>query len=219
MSTITDLGEPLVFNSRAEGSWNRDGVILIENAGRIVRVPAAGGVPSTVTQLKPGEQAHVDPKFLPDGRHFLFVVLGQPDVAGIWLDALDDPGPARLVAGASRAVYANGRLLFIRDEQLISQSFDASENRLLGAPQSAGEPGVFSQRSTVSVSQTGSLVYTTGVIPDRQLLWVDKGGREISKVGVPALWANFDLSPEGDRIIAAQAQSTGGGSRRRHLAP
>ena len=62
------------FNARG-GAWNRDGIILYNEAaaGPIVRVPDKGGQSVAVTRLQPPQQGgHRFPQFLPDGRHFLF---------------------------------------------------------------------------------------------------------------------------------------------------
>ena len=83
----------------AGASWNRDGIILfapgIDSA--LLRVPAAGGTPTPVTVLDEarGESAHARPVFLPDGRHFLFVIIGG-DTAGHYVASLDSPERKRL---------------------------------------------------------------------------------------------------------------------------
>src|SRR5262249_37635561 len=57
------------------GSWNRAGEIIMAptNGGALYRVPAAGGVPTTLTTLDQsrGEGSQWLPQFLPDGPHFL----------------------------------------------------------------------------------------------------------------------------------------------------
>ena len=62
---------------------------MAPNSVAIYRVSAAGGVPVQVT--KPGtEESQRFPLFLPDGRHFLYMVLGnKPDATGIYAGSLD----------------------------------------------------------------------------------------------------------------------------------
>src|SRR5262249_39685524 len=58
------------------GSWSRAGVIVFgTTSGPIYRVPASGGTPVPITKLDTSahETTHRWPRFLPDGRHFLFV--------------------------------------------------------------------------------------------------------------------------------------------------
>ena len=60
------------------GTWNRDGVILFEPHWRegLHRVSAEGGTPEPVTRIdeKRRETTHRWPFFLPDGRHYLYLV-------------------------------------------------------------------------------------------------------------------------------------------------
>src|SRR4029434_8762495 len=83
-------GAPVVLceaqGSGVSGSWNADDVIIFQNVLRkpmtgslIYRVSAAGGTPSPVTGLGPGEITHSRPVFLPDGRHFLFYAFAPGD--------------------------------------------------------------------------------------------------------------------------------------------
>ncbi|MGH9385770.1 MAG: protein kinase domain-containing protein [Vicinamibacterales bacterium] len=61
------------------GAWNRDGAILFARLGRpIQRVPSTGGEPVALTGL--AQQGSVfSAQFLPDGRHFLYFVRGNPE--------------------------------------------------------------------------------------------------------------------------------------------
>ncbi len=52
-------------------SWNRDGVILFAAQEKLFRVSASGGTPVEVP-LAGVVGIPKDPKFLPDGRHFIF---------------------------------------------------------------------------------------------------------------------------------------------------
>src|SRR5579864_2965433 len=75
------------------GSWSRDGVIIFGASaqGPLRRVPASGGVPTDVTAVnrQRGEAFHSSPIFLPDGRHFLYLLGGSPEVNGIYVGSLD----------------------------------------------------------------------------------------------------------------------------------
>src|SRR3989449_1428396 len=69
------------------GTWRRAGAIVFEPSptGPLYRVSAAGGEPTPVTTLDKSRQetSHRWPYFLPDGRHFLYTVLGAPESRGI----------------------------------------------------------------------------------------------------------------------------------------
>jgi hypothetical protein len=67
-------------------SWNRDGTIIFtpdQFSSPIFRIPAAGGAPSPLTRPEsPKQTSHRFPQFLPDGRHFLYSVIGSRSGAG-----------------------------------------------------------------------------------------------------------------------------------------
>ena len=75
--TLADAPFPL------GGTWSRDGVILFGRAigSPLFRVSAGGGATTQATSLDQtnGIAAHGSPFFLPDGRHFFFVVSNRSD--------------------------------------------------------------------------------------------------------------------------------------------
>ena len=211
---VCDLPSPLSLQTTARGSWSSDGVILFAAGVRLFRVSANGGAASPVASVDGGQGGPpLNPTFLPDGRHFIFLTSeigtagrrasGEADQAGVWMGSLDDAPPIRLLDRAERATYAQRNLLFIRDGVLMAQPFDSVQNRLTGEPQPIGETASFGNNPNLSASETGALVYTDGLRPDRQLLWVDRSGREMARVGEPAPWGNFDLSPDGVHVVAS----------------
>ena len=64
------------------------------------------------------------PQFLPDGRHFLYYVRGNPEVRGVYVGQLDATLEARrLLDSDSGAVYASsGHLLFVQQGKLFAQT-------------------------------------------------------------------------------------------------
>jgi len=117
----------------------------------------------------------------------------------------------RLLERTTQAVYTKGRLLFNRDGLLLAQPFDSARNQLTGDAQPIGEPTLGAQ-GLFSASLTGVLVYVSGINQTRQLLWVDRDGRELGKVGEPTPWGNFDLSPDGSHIVVSRGEATQTGS-------
>ena len=188
------------------GTWNRDGVIVFapDATGALARVSSAGGQPTPVTKLSEAdkETSHRWPDFLPDGRHFLF--LSRPSNV-VHVGSLDSPEVTRLVNADSRALYAQGHLLFIREDTLVAQPFDAGRLETTGEAVPVAEDirvNPANGRAAFAVSESGVLVYRTGFAGDPiHLVWFDRAGKEIGKVGQPKGYSGIDLSPDGQRII------------------
>ena len=203
----------------ASGTWNREDVILFtpRASSPVYRVPAGGGAPEPATRLDAaaGDEQHWFPFFLPDGRHFLYFVVGSKargvaDPRAVYLGSLNPGEAARLlIEGGSNAKYANGHVIFVRDGTLMAQRFDPDRLVLKGdaAPlveqvQIAGlvTTGV---AAAFTVSETGVLAYQTGSTVLSQLAWLDREGRELAKIGEAADFADLALSPDGTRAAVS----------------
>jgi Tol biopolymer transport system component len=195
------------------GAWNRDGLILFVPTATspVFRVPATGGEPVAVTRLDPPQQTgHSLPRFLPDGRHFLYRAFGSLQATGIYIGDVDGAAGQRLLDDDVQTVYASGHLLFVRQRTLLAQAFDPVRLALSGNPFPVAE-GVLGR--TLSASDGGPIVYraspTSGA--QRQFAWFDRSGKE-TKVGDPddanpvGMW----MSPDGRRVLMGRA--TGGAS-------
>ena len=80
--------------TRPIGTWSRDGVILFNSFDRrgLYRVAVTSGKATPVTTLDPVRQEvlHLWPQFLPDGRHFIYLVQStRPENTGIYAGSLD----------------------------------------------------------------------------------------------------------------------------------
>jgi serine/threonine protein kinase len=197
----------------SNGAWSRDGIIIFsQNLWEgLYRIPAAGGVPAPATALDKSrnEIAHAWPYFLPDGRHFLyFARSAQREKSAIFVGSLDSNETKLLLNAESSMAYAPpGYLLFVREETLMAQPFDAERLELAGeAFPVAEQVGINMQnnaRALFSVSQTGVLVYRNpSAIAWRntQLAWFDRTGKQMGTVGESAPYANIHLSPDGKRV-------------------
>jgi eukaryotic-like serine/threonine-protein kinase len=191
------------------GTWNRDGVILFapNPAGPLFRVSATGGQPSAVTRIDAAQQiSHRFPKFLPDGSHFLYYVQGSRESNGVYVGALDGSSTPRLFDADAAAVYASsGHLLFVLQGTLFAQRFDPDKLALMGDPIPVADQiaeNSANQEAALSASAAGPVVYRTGSESPRQLVWMDRSGREIEKLGAPDPTSprNPSLSLDGRRV-------------------
>jgi len=202
----------------SSGAWNRDDVILFTPNGNspLYRVPASGGTPTQVTTLETasGDVQHSFPFFLPDGRHFLYFVVGSQASRtvprGIYVGALDSKEPGTLIEpGGSNAKYANGHLIFLRNGALLAQPFDVGRLELGGAPVSLADQVQTTGASAsdvagaFTVSETGVLAYQTGSLVRSQLTWFDRAGTQISTLGDPADYTDVALSPDDARVAVS----------------
>jgi Tol biopolymer transport system component/predicted Ser/Thr protein kinase len=182
------------------GVWSNTNVIVFGgNARPLFRVGAVGGDPAPVTKLEAPQANHRQPSLLPDGSHVLFTAVGPPEVAGVYVAALDGSNMKRLVAGATLPVFAPpDMLLFLRTGTLFGQTFDPNGLTLAGEPvRIADGIGGF------SASLGGVLAYRAGgVSGGSQLTWFDRAGKSLGTVGPADFNAeSLDLSPDGKRVV------------------
>jgi hypothetical protein len=175
------------------GTWNRDGVIVFapSPASPLFRTSATGGEPVAVTRLEtPQQQHHNFPAFLPDGRQFLYYVIG-PEARGVYVAQLDGSPPRRLLDAESPAAYApSGYLLFIRQGTLFAQRFDPRRLELSGDPLPVAEQITVSYglaSPAFSTSAAGPLVYRTGAAVQAQFVWFDRAGRSLEGWAAPSM--------------------------------
>jgi len=198
--TLCDVPAP----SRG-GTWNADGTILFSviEAG-LWRVAAQGGAP---VQIRKGEVNEHWPVLLPGGRRYVYRRLGSKDNTGIYLGQLDSEERKRLVEDLSSPAYAEGSagegyLLFMREGALMAQRFDPGKTALSGGAFPVAEGvGVTDQgQASFSVSGTGILVYGSDPGWQRQLVWMDRGGKRLQTVGESGVIRWPRLSPDEKQV-------------------
>ncbi len=205
------------------GSWNREGEIVFAPSPRspLFRVSSAGGEPKPVTSLdRPrGETSHRWPRFLPDGRHFVYAVQSSKrENFQIYTGMADSGRVTLLLSGQSNAEYTSilghGYLLFARGRTLMSQPFDA--NRLaLGGEASPIAENITSPQyiepmyAKFSVSDNGVLVYESVRSTD-QLTWFDQNGKQLATIGEAGTHLIPSLSPDDKELTFDQIDSRTG---------
>jgi len=200
------------------GTWNRDGVILFApQDGPIYRVAASGEpvVPVTELDATRGDTSHRFPRFLPDGVHFLYLVISsRPESGGIYVGSLASTEAHRLVGAPNKPEFAPpDLLLFLRDRTLMAQQLDTNSSQIIGTPFRVVEPvlsDVTRGAAAFSVSDNGVLVYRTGLVDGaRELAWVDRSGKREGRVGPPALYQNPRLSPDSQKLAVFKPEDGG----------
>ena len=212
-------GHPQVLASAPNpqgGSWAADGTILFAptQITSIMRVRATGGDVAPVTKIERPQLGNLFPHVLRDGAHFLYTVTGADEVRGIYVGALDGSAARRLLPVASAAVgTASGHIFFARDGALLAQALDLNRLELAGEPirvadavATIGAPGGGPQGAAVSASAGGVVVYRGRPPEDtNQLVWYDRAGREVGRVGTPSVpGQGAALSPDGRQMAVSR---------------
>ena len=202
------------------GTWNRDGTIVFAlSLGPLYRVSASGGAPTPITKLDEsrGQISHRWPWFLPDGHHFLYSALvspGQNEKNGIYLGSLDSNEQRLIFHGFTNVVYASGHLLFVREGTLMAQRFDEKSLQLMGDAFPIAERVDFfggTVRGIFSASENGVLIFQSGSEGRNELIWFDRSGKQIGRVGDLGFYRDARLSPNGEKLAAAILNPQAGG--------
>ena len=194
------------------GSWGPDGVIVFapDILTPIHRVSADGGdsVPITKLNVDRGDNSHRHPRFLPDGRHFLYLarVPGKNfEDSWVMVGSVDGSVEKPLLNSSAAAAYASGRLLFMRGSVLMAQRFDPARLKLEGnaAPVARDVRTIAGNAYAVFSADHGStLLYQTGTGSiDRNLEWFTRDGSKVASLGDGAIYFYVALSP--DAALAA----------------
>lgn len=197
------------------GTWSGDGTILFspEYRAGLLRVPASGGEPAPVTRLDEAtHSSHRWPQFLPDGSHFLYLAISHDPTKSendaIYWASLDGRENRMLMRSGANAIYASGRLVYLRDTNLVAQPFDPARGEFRGEPVTVTSDVEYDQstwRATFTVSETGILVYHPGGgIAGSTLRWMDPTGKQTGIVGEPDLYRDLRISPDGKRLAVAR---------------
>lgn len=105
----------------------------------------------------------------------------------------------------SSAQYDSGHLYYADGQrQLLSVAFDPSKAVVSGGPIVAVSTVGFQPATywaAFSAANNGTLVYstTTGAVLSA-LTWMDRSGKELSRVSEPGILANPTISPDGHRV-------------------
>jgi Tol biopolymer transport system component len=201
--TLADASQP------RGATWGVDGQIVYQPAvgGALYMIAASGGTPRPLPEAKPLDDRRAGPRhpfFLPDGKHFLF-----SDLARIYVTSVDGGQPQLLVEASSRAEYAAGRLLYVKDSSLLAQPFDPASRKLSGDPQrvveQVGSGATSSIDSAFSVSTNGTLAYWEGrSVPLAEIVWLDRAGRRLGTLGKSAYYNSMSATADMSRLATEQ---------------
>ncbi len=199
------------------GSWNRDGTLLFvpDFHKGVYKVVGAGGNPLPVIAADPHEpKFFAHPRFLPDGKHFLYVsgTVDRP-WGGTYFGSLDGGEKHLVVGGNTFAMYASGYLLYLRESTLLAQAFDPERGRLKGDPPHRVAEGVARtggfMHNSFDASENGILIYRTNSGEnEKRLTWFDRTGKTQGSTGEVEDYWGVRLSPDGRKLASSAGSPT-----------
>jgi len=206
--------ETLCDGNGGSADWGSDGQIIFGTWGAddpkesapsdpLQVVSSAGGIPKRATS---GLGWQFWPQFLPDGKHFLYFrnqgVLSPQ--TGLYVQALGEKTPHFITRSTSKGLLRDHRLFFVRDGILISQRIDEKRWTVEGDPVPVASPVFYfgeTGAADFSISSDQRVIAYLRTAARTQLTWVDRNGRELSRLGDPQAISSFRISPDGSRVV------------------
>jgi serine/threonine protein kinase/Tol biopolymer transport system component len=200
----------------AGGSWSRDDMILFPVSGGLQRVSAAGGVPTTIIR---GEGFYRFPVFLLDGDHFLYTAGSVRSDASVYWTSSSRGDSRAILKNAAGAIFAplspessDGHLLFVRQDTLMAQRFNAARGELLGDAFVIAEGVALNPRgpySPVVASANGVLMYwNNAAAASSEIVWYDRQtGKQTGSLGATGNVIEPSISPRDEKTIVFARQS------------
>jgi len=192
------------------GAWSKDGVIVFAPgpSDSLLRVAAAGGPtePATKLDVERGENSHRWPAFLPDGQHFLYWARSSHGVQEhtVCIGSLGSLQAKPLMKSELMALYVPNYLLFLRDQTLMAQPFNARSFETTGIARPVTEHVAINSttnRPVFSASDNGILVYQAGNAQGGwHLFWFTRDGKQTGSVADLSPYYDPSISPDDTRL-------------------
>jgi eukaryotic-like serine/threonine-protein kinase len=204
-------GGPVQAVGRGEGG----GSLTWLSDGRFVRAAPGSNLPLRqvfsderfLTTLVEGEEGHLTPLLLDDGR-LLFTSLRGGLLSSLNSISAVRPGgsdASEVVPNAtSPQLVGRNALAFARGRSLFAAGFDSRAIRLTTEPRAMGidvQTTLYQAGPMYAVAGNGTLVYAQPP-GGRRLVWVDRSGREEFVSVAERMYSHFRLSPDGTRVAA-----------------
>ena len=201
-------GSPLVLvdsSANGPGDWGEDGTIVYTRRQGLARVPAAGGMPQSLTTVNPakGETSHRAPRFLPGGRSLLYTISSGASNQIVARDLKSGVDRVVVTNGIDGDYVPTGHLVYLRGNTLFGVPFDPRRLAVTG-PESVVVQGIstaFNAGGDYTFSNSGLLAYMsgTGQSGTTILAWADRKG-SVEPISEPKGWGTGHLSPDGLRV-------------------
>jgi len=200
-------------------SWGEDGSIIAINFTKgLLRIPAGGGPPETISGLATGETTLAFPEILPGGKAILYAASTtaiDADHSIIEVLTLADRRKKIVARGGANPKFLPtsggvGHLIYLNKATLFAVPFDPDKLETRGTPlpilddvahDATGGAGQFAFSN--APSGHGTLVYrraSGGASGMTTLQWVDTSGKKEPLLAKPGVYEYPNLSPDGKRV-------------------
>jgi len=209
---VADVGD-----AREGGSWGSTGWILMDGSrgDSLIAIPVAGGEAKPASRLdrSRGDQNHASPRFLPDGRHFIFMAYrnlrGQVTPA-IMLGTLGTLEAKELGPCTGDVEFVPPHyVLYTTGTSLVAQTLDIGRGKLTGDPIPLAD-GIPPDTPYLFSAGGSALAVTNATGATSELVWLDRSGRLLSRVGEPNRYRDLALSPDERSVAVAIADPVTG---------
>lgn len=197
-----------------EADWSSSGTVLFaasDNSLQQLSLSDCSVQEVARPDAAAGERRLFHPRFLPDGKHFLFTSVAIDPQAGrkvsIYAGELGSRQRQLVVRDGWQASFVEpGYLLFARDGRLFVQAFDSRSLRVSGEAAAALDQRlafVHGQVNTAySASANGTLIYEPDPTTIQPLGWIDRSGKVLGHIPANGDYDEVHVSPDGSRILA-----------------
>ena len=220
-----DGGAPVVICEAPDargGSWSPSGTIVFQANYRdsaLSRVPASGGrvEPATILDVTGPDVSHRWPVFLPDGVHFLYLVVSTDDERrGVYLASTATKvieQPARLFRSLSGPAYvplpdrAGGMLLSAEGRWIEARTFDTTRLAVTGDARriDVGAVGATPHHAALLGASSDLLAFASSPIPyGAHVATVTGDGGDLEIWPGREIGGFLRLSPDGGRLARAR---------------
>jgi eukaryotic-like serine/threonine-protein kinase len=217
--TPVDGGSPVILCDATDllgASWGVDDTIIaaLAAAGKLWRIPAAGGVPEVAIDLSAEATLARWPQILPGGQFVMYTAStgAGADRATIEVQSIRGGDRKMLVRGGTFGRYlASGHLTYVNQGTLYAVPFDLAALAIDGVPAPVLDDVSYSPLfgyAQVDVAQTGTLLFRRGAESELSVVdWIDRSGKRTSLVAKPGRYGWLRLSPDGRRLALTATES------------
>ncbi|HTI65436.1 MAG TPA: hypothetical protein VL524_18065 [Gemmatimonadaceae bacterium] len=217
--TSIDGGSPVVLCDAPDllgASWSDDGAIVaaIDASDRLVRVPAAGGTPSTMVNLHTIGSAPRWPQMLPGGDVVLYTAISGigADRGSIEATSLSSGRRTVLVKGGTFGRFVPPHYLtYVNQGTLYAVRFDPRRLETRGTPVPVIDDVAYSATfgfAQLAFSDSGVLVYRRAPSNGQSVVvMIDSAGHVKPLITTPGRYTWPALSPDGRRLALSVVES------------